>query len=399
MNNIIVHKYGGSSVATCEKIKNIAKNLIEIKKSGKKLVVVVSAMGKTTDILLQMAKEISSNPNKRELDRLFSTGEQQTIALLSIALLENNQDAISLTGEQAGIFTVGVHTKNKIDKINKEIIKKYLDEDKIVIVAGFQGINENGDITTLGRGGSDTTAVALAACLEAECKIYTDVDGIYGIDPRIYEKSKKLDFISYDEMMELAYLGAGVMEPRAVELGYKYGVPIYVGKTLGLTPATLITFKEEIMEKRLIKGISINKNILMVSIENISTYAKNLFPIFKKAADKGIIIDMISQNDVVSEKGSIAFTIPKDDKNELLEIFKELNEDYKITLRENVVKVSLVGIGLNTDVNTVYKIFEVLSENNISFHQISTSEITISLVVEEEISNKLAKLLAEKFEL
>ena len=313
-NNIIVHKYGGSSVATTDKIKNISKHLIEVQKSGKKLVVVVSAMGKTTDGLIKLAKEISSNPNKRELDRLMSTGEEQTIALLSMALIEMGAKAISLTGAQAGIKTLGIHTKNTIDSIDNTSILNYLNEGNIVIVAGFQGINENGDVTTLGRGGSDTSAVALACSLGAECRIYTDVDGIYTIDPRVYPNSKKLEYISYEEMMELAYLGAGVMEPRAVELGFKYGIPIYVGKTLGEENGTIITFKEKVMEKKEIRGISVNKNVIMVTIDNIPTYAKNIYPIFKKASENGITIDMISQNDVISENGSIAFTTNKTDE-------------------------------------------------------------------------------------
>lgn len=398
-NNIIVHKYGGSSVATTDKIKNISKHLIEVQKSGKKLVVVVSAMGKTTDGLIKLAKEISSNPNKRELDRLMSTGEEQTIALLSMALIEMGAKAISLTGAQAGIKTLGIHTKNTIDSIDNTSIVNYLNEGNIVIVAGFQGINENGDVTTLGRGGSDTSAVALACSLGAECRIYTDVDGIYTIDPRVYPNSKKLEYISYEEMMELAYLGAGVMEPRAVELGFKYGIPIYVGKTLGEENGTIITFKEKVMEKKEIRGISVNKNVIMVTIDNIPTYAKNIYPIFKKASENGITIDMISQNDVISENGSIAFTTNKTDEVVVNNIFNQLNEKYNVIINNKVVKVSLVGIGLSTSITTLTKIFEVLSENNISFHQISSSEITISIIVSEEVGDKVASLLAEKFEL
>ena len=398
-NNIIVHKYGGSSVATTDKIKNIAKHLIEVQKSGKKLVVVVSAMGKTTDGLIKLAKEISSNPNKRELDRLMSTGEEQTIALLSMALIEMGAKAISLTGAQAGIKTLGIHTKNTIDSIDNTSIVNYLNEGNIVIVAGFQGINENGDVTTLGRGGSDTSAVALACSLGAECRIYTDVDGIYTIDPRVYPNSKKLEYISYEEMMELAYLGAGVMEPRAVELGFKYGIPIYVGKTLGEENGTIITFKEKVMEKKEIRGISVNKNVIMVTIDNIPTYAKNIYPIFKKASENGITIDMISQNDVISENGSIAFTTNKTDEVVINNIFNQLNEKYNVIINNKVVKVSLVGIGLSTSITTLTKIFEVLSENNISFHQISSSEITISIIVSEEVGDKVASLLAKKFDL
>ena len=277
---IIVHKYGGSSVATTEKIVDIAKYLGSVKGSGNDVVVVVSAMGKTTDALIKLAHDITKDPSKREMDRLMSTGEQQTIALLSIALQSLGHDAISLTGVQAGIRTTGHHTKNTIESIDSDIIKKHLGEGKIVIVAGFQGVNEKGDVTTLGRGGSDTSAVALAAALGGKCEIYTDVDGIYSIDPRVYPDAKKMEMISYEEMMELAFLGAGVMEPRAVELGGKYGVEIYVGKSLGERNGTIITSKEKVMEKKLITGISINENILMVNIENIPTYAKNVYEIF-----------------------------------------------------------------------------------------------------------------------
>ena len=237
---IIVHKYGGSSVATTKKIVDIAKYLGSVKGAGNDVVVVVSAMGKTTDALIKLAHEITNDPSKREMDRLMSTGEQQTI---------------SLTGVQAGIKTIGQHTKNTIESIDSDIIKKHLSEGKIVIVAGFQGVNRNGDVTTLGRGGSDTSAVALAAALGGKCEIYTDVDGIYSIDPRIYPNAKKMERISYEEMMELAFLGAGVMEPRAVELGGKYGVEIYVGKSLGVKNGTIITKKEKVLDKKLIIGI------------------------------------------------------------------------------------------------------------------------------------------------
>ena len=246
---IIVHKYGGSSVATTEKIVDIAKYLGSVKGSGNDVVVVVSAMGKTTDALIKLAHDITKDPSKKEMYRLMSTGEQQTIALLSIALQSLGHDAISLTGVQAGIRTTGHHTKNTIESIDSDIIKKHLGEGKIVIVAGFQGVNEKGDVTTLGRGGSDTSAVALAAALGGKCEIYTDVDGIYSIDPRVYPDAKKMEMISYEEMMELAFLGAGVMEPRAVELGGKYGVEIYVGKSLGERNGTIITSKEKKKEK------------------------------------------------------------------------------------------------------------------------------------------------------
>lgn len=395
---LIVQKYGGSSVATTEKIMEIANHLKKIKENGDDLVVVVSAMGKTTNSLIALSKEITENPNTRELDRLMSIGENQTIALLSIALNSIGVKAISFTGEQIELKTTGIHTKSRIKSVNSNKIKEYIEKGYIVVVAGFQGVNENQDITTLGRGGSDTSAVAIASSLGCVCEIYTDVDGIYSIDPRIYEKAKKIDEISYQEMMELAYLGAGVMEPRAIELGYKYKVPIYVGKSLGEKNGTLI--KERKMEEHKIKGISINENTLMVTIDNIPTYARNLEPIFKKAVELGINIDLISHNDVISENGSIAFTTPRTDEPLLNKLFESLKlENVNVVLNKEVVRVSLVGIGIVTHIGVISRIFKVLSENNLSFHQISTSEISISLVVDEKNGKEIARLLASEFEL
>lgn len=396
----IVHKYGGSSVATTEKIMNIARYLGKVKDEGNEVIVVVSAMGKTTDALIRLASEITRDPDKREMDRLMSTGEQQTIALLSIALHSLGYDAISLTGRQAGIRTGGHHTKNRIESIDSENINRYLDSGKIVIIAGFQGINEKGDVATLGRGGSDTSAVALASALEAKCEIYTDVDGIYSIDPRVYPKARKLPVISYEEMMELAYLGAGVMEPRAVELGSKYGVEIYVGKSLGEKNGTIITSKEKVMEKQVVTGISINENTLMVNVEEIPTYAENVYSIFEEAEKNGINIDMISQNDVSSEHGSFAFTCPKSDYEALEkigEILKEKFPDISFIINPYVMKVSIVGIGLISNIGVAARVFKVLADNNISFHQVSTSEISISLIVDEVMGKRVANLLAEEF--
>lgn len=395
---LIVQKYGGSSVATTEKIMAIANHLKKIKENGDDLVVVVSAMGKTTNSLIALSKEITENPDTRELDRLMSIGENQTIALLSIALNSIGVKAISFTGEQIELKTTGIHTKSRIKSVNSNKIKEYIEKGYIVVVAGFQGVNENQDITTLGRGGSDTSAVAIASSLGCVCEIYTDVDGIYSIDPRIYEKAKKIDEISYQEMMELAYLGAGVMEPRAIELGYKYKIPIYVGKSLGEKNGTLI--KERKMEEHKIKGISINENTLMVTIDNIPTYARNLEPIFKKAVELGINIDLISHNDVISENGSIAFTTPRTDETLLNKLFESLKlENVNVVLNKEVVRVSLVGIGIVTHIGVISRIFKVLSENNLSFHQISTSEISISLVVDEKNGKEIARLLASEFEL
>ena len=404
---IIVHKYGGTSVATTEKIMNIAKYLGSVKDAGNDVVVVVSAMGKTTDALIKLAREITDKPDSREMDRLMSTGEQQTIALLSIALQTLGYEAISLTGAQAGIRTSGHYMKNKIDDINGKEIKEHLSEGKIVVVAGFQGINEAGDVTTLGRGGSDTSAVALAAALGGRCEIYTDVDGIYTIDPRVYKKAKKLPVISYDEMMELAFLGAGVMEPRAVELGSKYGVEIYVGKSLGEKNGTIITSVEKVkeneeMEEKVLTGVSINENMVMVNVEEITTNAHNIYEIFEKAEASGINIDMISQNDVTSHHGSFAFTCPKTDIAALEKIGKEIESEFPQTsfiINPYVTKVSIVGIGLISNIGVAAKMFKTLAENDISFHQISTSEISISLVVDEVMGKRIAEMFAKAFDL
>ena len=404
---IIVHKYGGTSVATTEKIMNIAKYLGSVKDSGNDVVVVVSAMGKTTDALIKLAHEITDKPDLREMDRLMSTGEQQTIALLSIALQTLGYEAISLTGAQAGIKTSGHYTKNRIEDINGKEIKEHLSKGKIVVVAGFQGVNEAGDVTTLGRGGSDTSAVALVAALGGRCEIYTDVDGIYTIDPRVYKKAKKLSVISYDEMMELDFLGAGVMEPRAVELGSKYGVEIYVGKSLGEKNGTIITSIEKTkenkeMEQKVITGVSINENMVMVNVEEIPTNAQNVYEIFKRAEANGINIDIISQNDVTSHHGSFAFTCPKTDIAALEKIGEEIEVKFPRTsfiINPYITKVSVVGIGLISNIGVAAKMFRILSENDISFHQVSTSEISISLVVDEVMGKKVAELFAKEFDL
>ncbi|WP_369713504.1 aspartate kinase [Leptotrichia sp. HSP-342] len=404
---IIVHKYGGTSVATTEKVMNIAKYLGSVKDSGNDVVVVVSAMGKTTDALIKLAHEITDKPDLREMDRLMSTGEQQTIALLSIALQTLGYEAISLTGAQAGIKTSGHYTKNRIEDINGKEIKEHLSKGKIVVVAGFQGVNEAGDVTTLGRGGSDTSAVALAAALGGKCEIYTDVDGIYSIDPRVYKDAKKLPVVSYDEMMELAFLGAGVMEPRAVELGSKYGVEIYVGKSLGEKNGTIITSVEKTkenkeMEQKVITGVSINENMVMVNVEEIPTNAQNVYEIFEKAEANGINIDIISQNDVTSHHGSFAFTCPKTDIAALEKIGSEIEAEFPRTsfiINPYITKVSVVGIGLISNIGVAAKMFRILSENDISFHQVSTSEISISLVVDEVMGKKVAELFAKEFDL
>lgn len=398
----IVQKYGGSSLASVEKIKSVAKRVISEKEKGNDVVVVVSAMGKTTDHLVNLSKEISQNTNKRDMDVLLSTGEQISIALLSMAIHALGYDAISFTGFQAGIKTDGIHTKNKIVDIEIEKIKGHLKEGKIVVVAGFQGINENGDITTLGRGGSDTTAVALAAKLGCECDIYTDVDGIYSVDPRVYPKSKKLKNISYQEMIAMASLGAGVMETRAVEIGYKYNVPIYVASSSEYIQGTYIKEYEKEMEEQIIKGIAMNDNILMITIENVLLNSNNIARIIEKLSEENVNIDMISQSAPQNGHVSLSFTVCKDDLNSIYKVMDEIiseTEEIKIDIQSNITKLSVVGLGMMNQSDMLGKMFRVLSNNNIEFKQFTTSEISVSYTLENKDKERAVEILAKEFNL
>lgn len=399
---IIVQKYGGTSVGSTDKIKSVAKRVIVEKENGNEVVVVVSAMGKTTDNLVSLSKEISSNPSKREMDMLLSTGEQITISLLSMAFQEYGYDSISLTGFQAGIRTEGPHTKNKIADIDIKKIKSYLGEGKIVVVAGFQGVNEHGDITTLGRGGSDTTAVALAAKLKCECGIYTDVEGIYSVDPRVYPDAKKLDFISYEEMMEMASLGAGVMETRAVEIGCKYNVPIYVASSSKNVKGTYIKEYDERMEEKVITGLSASDDILMITVNNIEFRAENIAIIFEKLARENINIDMISQTAPLNGRVNVSFTASKGDIFAIEKVMNEIRrENYEVgvIVEENISKISVVGIGMMNQSGVTGKLFRLLADNGIEFRQVTTSEISISYTINREDKEKIVRLLAEELSL
>ena len=399
---VVVQKFGGTSVGTIERIRAVAKKVIERKEQGNDMVVVLSAMGKTTDELITMAKEISPNPNKRELDMLVATGEQISIALLSITLHEYGYDSISLTGFQAGIKTNGLHTKNRITDIDLKNVKKHLDQGKIVVVAGFQGINENGDITTLGRGGSDTTAVALAAKLKCLCEIYTDVEGIYSVDPRICPKAKKLDSISYGEMMELASQGAGVMETRAVELGYKFNIPIYVGMTHGDKKGTMIKEFDETMEGRVITGLTTNDDVLMITVNNVEYKSKNIAIIFDKFAKNNINIDMISQTAPFGGHVNVSFTCSIDDSYLIENAARELQADMpqvEVSRESNITKLSVVGIGMMNQSGVAAKIFNIFADNNIEFKQVTTSEISISYTINSSDKQKAVNVLADALDL
>ena len=394
----IVQKYGGSSVATIDKIKDVAKRLVEEKRAGNKIVVVVSAMGKTTNSLIKLSKQVSINPCKRELDALLATGEQMTITLLAMAIKTLGEKSVSLTGFQAGFKTEGVHTKNRIKDIEIQRIKDYLDSGNIVVVAGFQGINEIGDLTTLGRGGSDTSAVALAAKLTCECEIYTDVDGIYSVDPRLFPSARKLDSITYEEMMEMASLGSGIMEARSVEIALKYNVPIYVGLNTGEKNGTYIKEYDETMENNLVTGISATDNVLMVTLYNVAYNPKNISTIFEKLADENVNIDLISQSAPTDNLIDVTFTTSKDDEytiDDVVYSFKDETPNLSYIKEYNLSKVSVVGSGMRTQSGVAASIFKVFANNDIAFKQITTSEISISYIVNSCDKEKTVTVLCQ----
>jgi len=399
---VVVQKYGGSSVADIDRIKNVANRIKQRKDKNDDIVVVVSAMGKSTDNLIAMAKSLSQNPDKREMDVLLSTGEQVTISLLSIALNEMGIKAVSLTGAQAGIKTDGIHTKNKIVDVDDERIRKYLSQGNVVIVAGFQGINENDDITTLGRGGSDTTAVALAAKLNAVCEIYTDVDGIYSVDPRLYKKARKIDSISYEEMMEMACLGSKVMESRSIEIAARYNVNLYVASSMNDERGSFIKEYDETMENNPITGMSITDDVLMVTFENIEVKSHYVSKIFNYLALENVNVDMISQTSPVKGRVSVSFTIPQSDEMTMDKIAKEFEKlDDKISYDKNVdvTKLSVVGYGMRNQSGVAAKIFDIFAQNDIDFMQITTSEISISYIIESKDKQKAVDILSKELEL
>ncbi len=398
----VVLKYGGSSVATVEKIQKIAEYIVKLKEKYSEVVVVASAMGKTTDALIKMAKDTAGNPNQRELDSLLSTGEQQTVTLLSMAINSKGQKAVSLTGYQAGIRTEGVHTKSKIESIETEKIEKYLKEGNVVVVAGFQGINEEGDITTLGRGGSDTSAVALAAALKCECRIYTDVEGIYSVDPRVYPKAKFLDVISYEEMMEMAHLGAGVMETRAVELGEKFDIPIFVGKSLSETGGTYIMKKNSALEEKLVTGISITKDILVTTILNMPYSAEKIAAVFKAVDECGLNINMITQNISKTKTAELSFSCKTSEKyllEQVVEKVKGISQEALVEYKDGLAMISVVGVGMINNSGIAGRFFSALSRAGVDFYQVTTSEISISCSIDREFVEKAVAAAAEEFSL
>jgi aspartate kinase len=397
---IVVQKYGGSSVGTVEKIKRVAQSIINRKNAGDSLVVVVSAMGDTTDELIALAKNVTNNPDKRELDALLSTGEMISSALLAMALKDLGHDAVSYTAYQIGIKTSGQYGKSLIDDIDGSKIKESLKDGKIVIAAGFQGINEEGDITTLGRGGSDTTAVAIAVKVEGICEIYTDVDGIYSVDPRKYPKAKKLDEIDYEEMLELASLGAQVMHSRSVELGQKYRIPIYVGLSNSDIKGTVIREVVNMnLESKPVTGLATSDDDVAITIQNISNDINVLSNLFEAMASRRINVDMISQTAPMEGRVTISFTIPKEDLKECLSIVKIYASKDNINIDEEITKFSIVGMGMKTTSGVAAKMFKLFSSNNIEVKMVTTSEIRITCAIKQQDKLKAINLVAEEFKL
>ncbi|MGD9159431.1 MAG: aspartate kinase [Desulfobacteraceae bacterium] len=398
---LIVQKYGGTSVGSIEKIKNVARKVIESHEEGNSMVVVLSAMSGQTDGLINMAHEISEEPDARELDVLMSTGEQVSIALFCMALKSFGYDARSLLGFQVGIQTDEIYGKARIQEIKTERIMNELDNKRIVAVAGFQGIDADDNITTLGRGGSDTTAVALAAALNANvCEIYTDVDGVYTTDPNVCPKARKMDFISYEEMLEMASLGAKVLEIRSVEFAKKFNVPVHVRSTFSNERGTMVVAETKDMEKVLVSGVAFNKNEARITVLKVPDKPGIASRIFKPLVKEGIVVDMIVQNTSEEDLTDLTFTVMKPDFYRSMKLLsgvaKEIGAE-RVLGDENIAKVSIVGVGMRTHAGVAQKMFETLSGENINIMMISTSEIKVSCVIEEKYTELAVRILHEAF--
>ncbi|MBX7148427.1 aspartate kinase [bacterium] len=397
---LIVQKYGGTSVQDADRIKNVAKRAIEAKKAGHDVVVVVSAMAGETNRLLALAKSITTEPDERELDQLVSTGEQVTIALLALALQEMGQPARSFLGTQVKIITDSAYSKARIQRIDADIIFSALKEGKIVVVAGFQGMDEGGNITTLGRGGSDTTAVALAAALKADlCEIYTDVDGVYTTDPRICPNAQKLPKVTYDEMLEMASSGAKVLQVRSVEFAAKYKVPLVVKSSFNNNEGTLIT-TEESMEDVVVSGITIDESEAKLALRGLPDKPGVASHVFGPIAKANINVDMIVQNISAEGLTDLTFTVPGGDLPKAKKVIDQIIGEVgfkKVEADQDVAKVSVIGVGMRSHAGVAAKVFEVLSGAGINIEMISTSEIRISVVVKKSQGKDAVKKLHDAF--
>lgn len=400
---LIVQKFGGTSVGDLERIQNVANRVSKTVKNGNDVVVVVSAMSGETNKLIEYAEYFSKNPARAEMDMLLSSGERVTASLLSIALQEMGHKAVAMTGRKAGILTDNIHTKARIEDINPTSMKDAIAEGKIVVVAGFQGINEDGDVTTLGRGGSDLSAVAIAGAVEADlCEIYTDVSGIYTTDPRIEPKARKLDKISYDEMLELASLGAKVLQNRSVEMAKKLNVNLVTRTSFSDEEGTLITKEENIMEQPLVSGIALDKNQARISLLGVKDRPGIASEIFNKLAAAEVNIDMIIQNKAVDDTTNIDFTVPKGDLHDakaVVDTFVQSGDIQDDSYNEDICKVSVVGVGMKSHTGVAAKAFSAMAENNININMISTSEIKISMVIDEKYAELAVRSLHSAYEL
>lgn len=398
---LIVQKYGGTSVGSIEKIRKVAERVIESSERGNRLVVVLSAMAGQTDALIKLSKEITETPDPRELDVLMATGEQVSVSLFAMAVKSMGYDCHSLLGFQAAIHTDQVYGKARIRKVDTDRLLKELDEGRIVAVAGFQGIDEETNITTLGRGGSDTTAVALAAALKADlCEIFTDVEGVFSADPSICTHAKKLKRISYEEMLELASLGAKVLEIRSVEFAKKFNVPIHVRSSFTRNEGTMVAAENKEMEKILVSGIVFDRNQARITMVKVPDRPGIAFRIFTPVSKAGIVVDMIIQNTSAEGRADLTFTVTKTDFQKTIELVREVAKEIgaeKVLGDQDIAKVSLVGLGMRNHAGVATTMFEALSKENINISMISTSEIKISCVIEEKYIELAVRALHEAF--
>lgn len=398
---LVVQKYGGTSVGTPERIQNVARRVIETQQAGNSVVVVVSAMSGVTDGLIKLAKEVSSQPTDREMDVLLATGEQTTIALTAMAVNAMGGKAISLTGAQAGILTDGIHTKAKIANISPRQIRKHLSDGYACIVAGFQGQTLHGQITTLGRGGSDLTAIAIAGALKANnCEIYTDVDGVYTCDPRIVKNAKKIDIITYDEMLEMASSGSKVMQSRSVEFAKKFKVPFEVRSSFNTNRGTIVKEETPGLENVVVRGVSVERNQAKVTITNVPDRPGAASKIFTTLSDANVVIDVIVQNVSVSGATDISFTMNRDELEKMGKVLdaavKEIGAG-EIVKQDGIAKLSVVGIGMRSHSGVAARLFEALGKGGVNIQMISTSEIKIAVIIDEAKIVEAANLAHEAF--
>lgn len=401
---LIIQKYGGTSVADTARIKAVAERVVSIAGEGNQVIVVVSAMAGETDKFVAFAHEISEHPDEREMDLLLSSGERVTSALMAMAIQQLEQKSMSFTGRQVGIMTDSSHTRAMIEEIEAGRLKTALDDGKVPVVAGFQGINEFQDVTTLGRGGSDTTAVAIAAALNADaCEIYTDVEGVYTADPRIVSNARKMERISYDEMLEMASLGAKVLHGRSVEFAKKYNVPLVVRSSFSQVPGTLVTKEDGSMEKIVVTGVTHDKNQARITIMGVPDRPGIAAEIFKSISEANLNVDMIVQNiSNVDHATDISFTVSRADGKKAFDIIQKVSDDMGtkgVNMNPEVAKVSIVGVGMQSHFGVAARMFDSLAKNGVNIMMISTSEIKISCVIDEKETEKAVQVLHDSFEL